>query len=215
MCGIVGQFNFRSGEPVSRETIKRMSTSIVHRGPDDCGAYFAGALGLGFRRLAILDLSPAGHQPMSDEEGKTWIVFNGEIYNFRELRQELRAKGHKFKSECDTEVIVQGYKEWGEGVLGRLNGMFGLAIWDEPAQKLIVARDAMGIKPIYYSLWDGRLTFGSELRPVLAAQSSSPGVDPVAVNLFLRYRYTPAPLTIHAACAWLRARLSAFRRNRS
>jgi asparagine synthase (glutamine-hydrolysing) len=197
MCGICGTFNFRDHQPVAAETVSRMGRSIVHRGPDDEGIHLSGSLGLGFRRLSILDLSPAGHQPMSDESRRVWIVFNGEIYNFRELRQELESHGAKFKSQCDTEVIVQGYLKWGDGVLSRLNGMFGLAIWDEPKRRLILARDAMGIKPVYYAVRDGRLFFGSELRAVFAGLDESPEVDPIATNLFLRYRYTPAPLTMY------------------
>lgn len=198
MCGIAGQFDFRNGRPVDRERILQMSRSILHRGPDDEGLYLSGPLGLGFRRLAILDLSPAGHQPMSDSSGKVWIVFNGEIYNFREIRAELEGLGHSFRSQCDTEVILAGYLQWGQEVLGRLNGMFGLAIWDEPRQQLLVARDAMGIKPVYYCVVNGVLTFASEVRAVLAGLEHRPDIDPVALNLFLRYRYTPAPLTAFA-----------------
>jgi len=197
MCGICGQFNYKDGQPVDPNTVRRMMATIVHRGPDDEGLYVEGPLGLGFRRLAILDLSPAGHQPMSDPEQTVWIVFNGEIYNFKEIRRELESKGHTFRSHCDTEVIVLGYKEWGVSILQRLNGMFGLAIWDVKLRRLVVARDAMGIKPVYYSLQNGTLWFGSELRPILAALPERPGVDPTAVNHLLRYRYTPAPYTIH------------------
>ncbi|HVU33784.1 MAG TPA: asparagine synthase (glutamine-hydrolyzing) [Opitutaceae bacterium] len=196
MCGICGIFNFRDREPVAPDTVSRMAATIVHRGPDDEGLHVDGPVGLGFRRLAILDLSPAGHQPMSDRSGRVWIVFNGEIYNFRELRQELESEGVTFKSQCDTEVIVEGYVRWGDGVLARLNGMFGLAIWDEPRRRLVVARDAMGIKPVYYAIRDGRLYFGSELRAVFAGLEQRPEVDPIGANLFLRYRYTPAPLTL-------------------
>ncbi len=195
MCGIAGQFHYRDGQPVDRDLLTRMTRTIAHRGPDDEGFYFSGALGLGFRRLAILDLSPAGHQPMSDESGKIWVVFNGEIYNFREIRQELVALGHAFRSQCDTEVIVRGYRQWGNAVFGRLNGMFGVAVWDEEQRRLVVARDAMGIKPIYYALENGTLAFGSEIRPVAVALGRRPGLDPLAMNLFLRYRYTPAPYT--------------------
>lgn len=196
MCGICGQFNFGTNEPVQRETLARMTSTIIHRGPDDEGFHLDGSLGLGFRRLAILDLSPAGHQPMSDDDGKTWIVFNGEIYNFQEIRAELEGLGHRFKSHCDTEVIVRGYRQWGEAILQRLNGMFGLAIWDVEKRKLVVARDPMGIKPVYYAIRDGRLFFGSEIRPIMAALGEKRQADPVALNLFLRYRYTPAPLTL-------------------
>src|SRR5437016_158968 len=195
MCGIAGQFNFQRREPVERETIVRMAGSIAHRGPDDEGFFVAGPVGLGFRRLSIIDLA-GGHQPMSDAEETVWVIFNGEIYNYRELRAELQSKGHEFRTNSDTEVIIHGYKEWGTEVLNHLNGMFGLAIWDFKKQRLVVARDAMGIKLIYYRLTSGQLTFGSEIRPILAAQDSKPEVDPVALNLFLRFRYTPSPLTI-------------------
>jgi asparagine synthase (glutamine-hydrolysing) len=196
MCGICGIFNFRDNQPVTADQVSRMGKAIAHRGPDDEGQYLSGALGLGFRRLSILDLSPAGHQPMADPSGRVWVVFNGEIYNFRELRQELEAGGAHFKSQCDTEVIVQGYLQWGDGIFERLNGMFGLAIWDESRRRLTVARDAMGIKPVYYAIRDGRLFFGSELRAVFAGLATRPDIDPLAANLFLRYRYTPAPLTL-------------------
>lgn len=172
-----------------------MALSIAHRGPDDDGFFFSGPLGLGFRRLSIIDLA-GGHQPMSDPDEKVWVVFNGEIYNFKELRAELEKCGHRFRTRSDTEVIVHGYKEWGTGVFNRLNGMFGLAIWDAQNRRLVVARDAMGIKMIYYRLAGGRLTFGSEIRPLLAAEPGTAQVDPVALNLFLKFRYTPSPFTI-------------------
>jgi asparagine synthase (glutamine-hydrolysing) len=195
MCGIAGQFNFERHEPVERETIVRMTHSIAHRGPDDEGFFITGPIGLGFRRLSIIDLA-GGHQPMCDSEETVWIVFNGEIYNFKELRAALEGLGHRFRTRSDTEVIIHGYKQWGTEVLNHLNGMFGLAIWDVPNQRLVLARDAMGIKLIYYKIDNGQLTFGSEIRPILAAQDSKPNVDPVALNLFLRFRYTPSPLTI-------------------
>jgi asparagine synthase (glutamine-hydrolysing) len=195
MCGIAGQFNFQRREPVERETIVRMARSIAHRGPDDEGFFITGPVGLGFRRLSIIDLA-GGHQPMSDAEETVWIIFNGEIYNYRELRAELQSKGHQFRTNSDTEVIIHGYKEWGSGVFNHLNGMFGLAIWDVVHQRLVLARDAMGIKLIYYKIDNGQLTFGSEIRAILAAGDSRPEVDPVALNLFLRFRYTPSPLTV-------------------
>jgi asparagine synthase (glutamine-hydrolysing) len=195
MCGICGQYKFRDNAPVEEESIKRMMQTIMHRGPDDEGCYLSGSLGLGFRRLSIIDLS-TGNQPMSDRERTTWVVFNGEIYNFKELREELKKHGHIFRTKSDTEVIVHGYKQWGDGILNRLNGMFGLAIWDEPRKKLILARDPMGIKPLYYTLKDGELHFGSEVKAVLAGIEVKPEVDPTALNLFLRYRYTPSPFTL-------------------
>ncbi len=195
MCGIAGQFNFQRREPVERETIVRMARSIAHRGPDDEGYFISGPIGLGFRRLSIIDLA-GGHQPMSDAQETVWIIFNGEIYNYRELRAELHSKGHQFRTNSDTEVIIHGYKEWGTEVFNHLNGMFGMAIWDVQKERLIVARDAMGIKLVYYKIDNGALAFGSEIRPILAAQKSRPDVDPIALNLFLRFRYTPSPLTI-------------------
>src|SRR6266446_1959572 len=195
MCGICGQFNFARYEPVEPETIRRMTETMVHRGPDDEGYFVSGPVGLGFRRLSIIDLA-GGHQPMSDVEGTVWIIFNGEIYNFKELRAELEQRGHVFRTKSDTEVIIHGYKEWGTNVFDHLNGMFGLVIWDVKKKRLVLARDAMGIKLIYYRIANGQLAFGSEIRPISAAENSKPSVDPVALNLFLRFRYTPSPLTI-------------------
>lgn len=195
MCGITGQFNFTRDEPVAPEVIRTMTRAIAHRGPDDEGYFVSGPLGLGFRRLSIIDLE-GGHQPMSDAEESVWIVFNGEIYNFPELRRELQRLGHEFRTRSDTEVVVEGYKEWDLGVFDRLNGMFGLAVWDVRRRRLVVARDAMGIKLVYYRNAGGQLTFGSEMRAILAAEHSVPAVDPTALNQFLRYRYTPSPLTI-------------------
>ncbi|PYV49400.1 MAG: asparagine synthase (glutamine-hydrolyzing) [Acidobacteria bacterium] len=195
MCGICGQLNFARNDPVELETIRRMTQTMVHRGPDDEGYFISGAVGLGFRRLSIIDLA-GGHQPMSDAEETIWVILNGEIYNFKELRVQLEKRGHRFRTNSDTEVIIHGYKEWGAEVLKHLNGMFGLAIWDVKNHRLVVARDAMGIKLIYYRIANGQLTFGSEIRAVLAAQDSKPEVNPVALNLFLRFRYTPSPLTI-------------------
>jgi asparagine synthase (glutamine-hydrolysing) len=196
MCGICGQYNFRNGEPVSQENLKKMTDTIVHRGPDDEGFYVSGSLGLGFRRLSIIDIA-GGHQPMSDQENSVWVIFNGEIYNFHELKSELEGHGHVFQTRSDTEVIVHGYKQWGEDVLNHLNGMFGVAIWDEKKKKLVLARDRMGIKMIYYKLESDRLYFGSEMRPIVTAMDEKPQLNSAAVNLFLRYRYTPAPYTIY------------------
>jgi asparagine synthase (glutamine-hydrolysing) len=195
MCGICGQYNFADRAPVALRDVEAMTGTIAHRGPDDEGFLVEGPLGLGFRRLSIIDLA-GGHQPMSDVEQTVWVIFNGEIYNFRELRAELESRGHRFRTSSDTEAIVHGYKEWGTNVFDRLNGMFGVAIWDVSKQRLVLARDAMGIKLVYYAIRNGSLWFGSEMRPVLAALGQHPEVDPVALNLFLRYRYTPSPLTI-------------------
>ncbi len=195
MCGICGQLNFASGEPVDVRTIRRMADSITHRGPDDDGYFVSGPIGLGFRRLSIIDLA-GGHQPMFNAENTVCVVFNGEIYNFKELRVELEQLGYSFRTNCDTEVIVHGYREWGTDVFNHLNGMFGLAIWDVKKKRLIVARDAMGIKLVYYRISGNQLTFGSEIRAILAAQDSRTEVDPLALSMFLRFRYTPSPLTV-------------------
>ncbi len=160
------------------------------------GSYFSDGLGLGFRRLSIIDLE-GGHQPMSDAEETVWVAFNGEIYNFPELKDELEGLGHIFRTRSDTEVIIHGYKQWGSEVLNRLNGMFGLAIWDERRKRLTLARDSAGIKLVYYRVKDGTLLFGSELRSVLAGLERRPDLDTTALNLFLRYRYTPSPLTLY------------------
>src|SRR5579863_573993 len=196
MCGICGQYNFADQAPVHRRDIELMKKSIVHRGPDDEGVYIAGPVGLGFRRLSIIDLA-GGHQPMSDREESVWVVFNGEVYNFQDLKRELEGFGHVFRTTSDTEVIVHGYKQWGKAVLNRLNGMFGLAIWDTRNKRLVIARDAFGIKLVYYKIDEGRVYFGSEIRPVLAATNGTADVDPAALNMFLRYRYTPSPYTLY------------------
>jgi asparagine synthase (glutamine-hydrolysing) len=195
MCGICGQYNFKSDIPISSINIKTMTNTLKHRGPDDEGYYIAKNIGLGFRRLAIIDLE-GGHQPMSDAEETVWVVFNGEIYNFLELRSELENYGYNFRTNSDTEVIINGYKHWNIEVLNHLNGMFGLAIWDEKKRKLILARDRMGIKLLYYEIENGSIIFGSEIRALLACEKATPEVDPISLYLFLQYRYTPSPLTI-------------------
>jgi asparagine synthase (glutamine-hydrolysing) len=195
MCGICGQYNFGNQAPVQRCDIEAMTKSIIHRGPDDEGYYINGPLGFGFRRLSIIDLA-GGHQPMSDQEESVWVIFNGEIYNFLELRPQLEGYGHVFRTNSDTEVIIHGYKQWGDDVLNRLNGMFGLAIWDVRQRRLLLARDAFGIKLVYYRVDGDSLYFGSEMRAIRATMPERPEVDPTSLNLFLRYRYTPSPYTI-------------------
>lgn len=195
MCGICGQYYFQENRPVIHDNIARMTRTLTHRGPDDEGCYISGSLGLGFRRLSIIDLE-GGHQPMSDREKSVWVIFNGEIYNYPELRTELKSLGHHFQTKSDTEVIIHGYKQWGTEVFNHVNGMFGLAIWDERKRKLIIARDAMGIKLVYYKLEENCIYFGSEIRAILAATRETPSINPISLNLFLRYRYTPSPLTL-------------------
>jgi asparagine synthase (glutamine-hydrolysing) len=181
--------------PVQHRDIEAMTKSLVHRGPDDEGYYVAGPLGFGFRRLSIIDIE-GGHQPMADKEESVWVVFNGEIYNFGEIRRELEGYGHLFRTKSDTEVIVHGYKQWGDEVLNRLNGMFGLAIWDLRKRRLVLARDALGIKMLYYRVEKDRLYFGSEMRAVRATTADQAEIEPASLNFFLRYRFTPSPYTI-------------------
>jgi asparagine synthase (glutamine-hydrolysing) len=195
MCGICGQYNFEDLAPVRRSDIEVMAKSITHRGPDDEGYYLDGPLGFGFRRLSIIDLT-GGHQPMSDREESVWVVFNGEIYNFLELKRELRSYGHIFRTNCDTEVIIHGYKQWGDEVLNRLNGMFAIAIWDTRKKRLVLARDPFGIKLLYYRINGGSIHFGSEMRALRTVMPDKADIDPVSLNLFLRYRFTPSPYTI-------------------
>ena len=176
MCGICGQFHFRTGKPVDRAVLGRMTASLTHRGPDDEGHYLSGSLGLGFRRLSIIDLG-GGHQPMSDEEGRIWVVFNGEIYNFPELKKELEGFGFRFRTRSDTEVLVNGYRKWGTGLFERLNGMFGVGIWDEKERRLVLARDPMGIKLVYYRLDPDGLASVSEIRAILNSEGAEPDLD--------------------------------------
>jgi len=166
MCGVVGIFNL-NGEPVSPVTLRKMTDAIAHRGPDGEGFYTDSFLGLGHRRLAIIDLSPAGHQPMLTEDKEIVIAYNGEVYNFKELRAELETLGHHFRSRTDSEVVLKAYQEWGVDALNRFNGMFAFAIWDRSRQELILARDRYGVKPLYYTLIGTRLLFASEVKAII------------------------------------------------
>ncbi|MFA6096756.1 MAG: asparagine synthase (glutamine-hydrolyzing) [Candidatus Paceibacterota bacterium] len=167
MCGIAGIYKFNKGS-VDRGMIKKMTDALAHRGPDDEGSYIKDHVGLGHRRLSIIDISPLGHQPMSDESGKIWIVFNGEIYNYIELRRELQRDGFSFRSDSDTEVIICAYKKWGEKCFEKFNGMWALAIWDETQKKVILCRDRLGIKPLYYFQNADSISFASEIKALLA-----------------------------------------------
>jgi asparagine synthase (glutamine-hydrolysing) len=201
MCGIAGQINF-DDVPVVPQRIAAMGASLRHRGPDDAGVYIDGSVGLAHQRLSILDLSPAGHQPMSNEDGTVWIVFNGEIYNFEELRDRLCDR-HKFKSRTDTEVIVHLYEEFGVDCVAMLRGMFALAIWDARAGRLVLARDRVGKKPLYYAHARNSLTFASELKALLI-ESSPHDVDPVALHHYLTFQYVPTPWSIFQGIKKLR-----------
>ena len=176
MCGIVGMLD-RSGRPAQQETLKAMVDRLAHRGPDGEGTYLDGPLGLGHRRLAILDLSEAGHQPMATPDGRFVISYNGEIYNFRELRKELEATGRTFHSRCDTEVLLQAYAQWGGECLDRLNGMFAFVIWDRQTRELFLARDRYGIKPLYYAQYGDVFLFTSEIKALTVHPAFRTEVD--------------------------------------
>ena len=167
-----------------------MSDTIRHRGPDDSGVYVDGRVGFAFRRLSIIDLSAAGHQPMSNEDGTVWIVFNGEIYNFRELRAQLEPR-HCFRSQTDTEVLLHLYEELGDRMLEELDGMFAFALFDAARQRVLLARDPFGIKPLYYSFNDDRLVFGSEIKPLLASGEISRQIDAAALNDYFDFLWIP------------------------
>lgn len=199
MCGIVG---FQSSEHFKnlKEFLPAASASLSHRGPDDCGIFFDenSGVGLAHRRLAILDLSSAGHQPMATADGKLHVSYNGEIYNFMAIRKTLVDCGHQFFSTSDTEVLLKAYLQWGPDCLQRFIGMFAFAIWDERNRSLFLARDRLGIKPLYYHLGDDQhtLLFGSELKAIMAFGRRFKVLDPEAIPLFLHYQYIPAPKTI-------------------
>ena len=195
MCGISGFLNRDSARPADRELIQRMTDVIAHRGPDGSGLLIDGNVALGHRRLSIIDLSSAGAQPMSNEDGTIHVTFNGEIYNFLGLRDELIAKGHTFRSRCDTEVLVHGYEEWGDALPERLAGMFAFAIWDARRKRLFMARDRLGKKPFYYYLGKSRFTFGSEIKSLLIDPEVPRELDEEALDLYLSLRYVPAGLT--------------------
>jgi len=195
MCGICGKLNFEKGAGVKPGLIRAMMDTIRHRGPDDEGLHMGPEVGLGFVRLSIIDLS-SGHQPLSNEEGTVWIVFNGEIYNYRELRGFLLSKGHVFKTQTDTEVIVHLYEELGPQCLEKLRGMFALAIWDENTKTLFLARDRVGIKPLYYSLIDNSIVFASEIKAILADPAIKRKLAPEIIDRFLTFLYVPGEETL-------------------
>lgn len=195
MCGICGKFNFDPEKKVSPDLVKSMADTIEHRGPDDEGFFVSGPIGLGFRRLSIIDLQ-TGHQPLSNEDGSVWIVFNGEIYNYQELRTFLKGKGHVFRTQTDTEVIVHLYEEMGEKCVEQLRGMFAFAIWDSRNKTLFIARDRVGIKPLYYWLSDRSLIFASEIKALLADPEVKPELAPKMIDRFLTFYYVPGEETL-------------------
>jgi asparagine synthase (glutamine-hydrolysing) len=194
MCGIAGLINTDRNSVVDRGTIHRMCQTIVHRGPDDEGMYVRGSVGLGMRRLSIIDLA-GGRQPIHNEDSSVWIVFNGEIYNFPELRRQLEQAGHHFYTDTDTEAIVHLYEDLGTDCVQRLRGMFAFAIFDERQQALLLVRDRLGIKPLYYASTPGHLVFGSEVKAILAATPELNELNPQALLDFFYFGYIPEPAT--------------------
>jgi len=208
MCGICGIYNL-DNRPVDKDLLKKMNNTLIHRGPDDEGYFVnagkqtgweagrkgSGNVGLGHRRLSIIDLD-SGRQPMGNEDGSIQVVFNGEIYNFLDLRKQLQSKGHKFITQSDTETIVYAYQEWGENFVTKLRGMFAIALWDNRLKKLILVRDRVGKKPLYYYYSKDKIIFASELKAILADSSIPRNIDIHALDAYLSFGYVPSPLSI-------------------
>jgi asparagine synthase (glutamine-hydrolysing) len=195
MCGICGMVNSDFEKSVEQPLIKKMCDAIYHRGPDDDGIYVHKNVGIGMRRLSIIDLV-TGKQPISNEDGSVWIVFNGEVYNHKHIRYELEARGHTFSTNTDTETIVHAYEEYGRDCVQKLNGMFAFAIWDNRKKQLFLARDRIGIKPLYYFFDKKKFIFGSELKSILKVKDIPKRIDLTALDNFLTFEYIPAPLSI-------------------
>ena len=199
MCGIAGRFNYDPRRDVDADVLAAMTTTLRHRGPDAEGYYRADGVGLGHRRLSIIDLT-TGDQPVSNEDGSVQVVFNGEIYNFADLRSELKAAGHRFRTNSDTEVIAHGYEQWGDRCVERFRGMFAFALWDGKRRRLLLARDRVGVKPLYYAELPGvGLVFGSEIKALLEDPDVPLDWEPSAIDSYLSLLYIPAPETIYKA----------------
>ena len=190
MCGIAGSFDLRGNRTPDEEIVAQMTDLLSHRGPDDAGMLVAPPVVLGHRRLSILDLSAAGHQPMSSPDGRLWITFNGEIYNFKELAADLEALGHEFHTTCDTEVLLAAYAEWGADALDRLNGMFAFAVWDRERHELFCARDRFAVKPLYYTVVDDRFRFASEIKALFVDEVVPRRANDARVTDFLAFGFT-------------------------
>jgi asparagine synthase (glutamine-hydrolysing) len=196
MCGIAGKFNFDPNRPIERERLTAMTSVIAHRGPDADGFYFGDGIGLGHRRLSIIDLS-TGDQPLPNEDRTIWVIFNGEIYNFADVRVELEAHGHRFRTHSDTEVIVHAYEQWGDRAVDRFRGMFAFALWDEPKRRLLLVRDRLGVKPLYYSATPAGVTFGSEIKALLEDPDVPRDWSADALDAYLALQYVPSPSTMY------------------
>jgi asparagine synthase (glutamine-hydrolysing) len=196
MCGIAGKLNFAAARPVHPEQLRAMTAAIAHRGPDADGFYVGPGIGLGHRRLSIIDLA-TGDQPVSNEDGAIQVVFNGEIYNFADLRSELEGAGHVFRTRTDTEVIVHAYEEWGEQSVERFRGMFAYALWDGRRRRLVLVRDRLGVKPVFYAVTPESLVFGSEIKALLEDPDVPCEWSAEALDAYLALQYVPAPRTIY------------------
>ena len=196
MCGIAGKFNFDPNRSIDRERLTAMTSVIAHRGPDADGFYVGAGIGLGHRRLSIIDLS-TGDQPLANEDRTIWVIFNGEIYNFADVRIELEAHGHRFRTHSDTEVIVHAYEQWGDRAVDRFRGMFAFALWDEPKRRLLLVRDRLGVKPLYYSPTPAGVTFGSEIKALLEDPDVPRGWSADALDAYLTLQYVPSPSTMY------------------
>src|SRR5690606_306415 len=194
MCGIYGFIHF-DGAPAQTERLAHMAQATVHRGPDDEGAYADGPCAIGMRRLSIIDLA-GGHQPLSSADGRLWLVCNGEIYNYRELRRELEARGQRFKTQTDCEVLLALYRVYGDGFLAHVNGMYAFALWDGERERLLLGRDRLGVKPLYLHRTAQRLAFASEAKALLALPDVAREVDPAALESYLHLGYVPAPQSL-------------------
>ena len=194
MCGIVGVWDFKNR--IDKDILKRMRDLLKHRGPDDKGIYIDNHIGVAHRRLSIIDLTKAGHQPMSNENNSIWITYNGEIYNFKELRKYLKKKGHRFKSNTDTEVVIHAYEEYGFDCLKKFNGMFAFAIWDSNKKQIFLARDRIGQKPLVYYQDKDKFIFASELKAILPYPEINKEISNEAISHYLSFGYVPTPLCI-------------------
>jgi len=199
MCGIAGILCYDPSRSPDRDLIEAMNRAMLHRGPDDGGIYLDGPVALGNRRLSIIDLA-AGHQPVDNEDGTIWITYNGETYNYGDLREELLAKGHRFKTSGDTEVIVHLYEEMGERCVERLRGMFAFALWDKRRARLLLARDRLGIKPLYYYRGGEFFAFASEIRALLVLPTIQPRLNRGAPHDYVSFQYPVAPQTMFEGC---------------
>jgi asparagine synthase (glutamine-hydrolysing) len=196
MCGITGIFHFKNSQKIDPTVLQKMTDILQHRGPDDDGYYIKDHIALGQRRLSIIDLA-GGKQPMHNEDRTLWVIFNGEIFNYIELREELEIKGHRFYTHSDTEVIVHAYEQFGKDFLNHFNGQFAIALWDESKQELILARDRVGIRPLFYTILDGcTLLFGSEIKAIFEYPGVHREIDPTGIKQIFTYWVNVPPRTV-------------------